>query len=288
MAGKPKVRKRNGKSLGLILFGVAAAGVAVFLALGIGEQMGLVSESKPRCSEDPNVAALDYDIIQAFPHDPEAYTQGLFFANGFLFEGTGLRRQSALRKVDLETGRVLQKVELPSKLFGEGITVLNNKIYQLTWQAGIGFIYNIETLAVQKQFQYATEGWGLATDGHHLLLSNGSSNLYFIDPLSLKVVRQIQVHGAAGPVDQLNELEFIEGSVYANVWGSDIILKISPESGSIIDQYDLSCLLADKRPKDKEAVLNGIAYDAERKRIFVTGKLWPWLFEIRFRTPHST
>ena len=288
MAGKPKARKKPRQPLGLIFFCVAAAGAAIFLALRSEERMGGGFEEKPRCSENENVVSSDYEIIQTFPHDPTAYTQGLFFADGYLYEGTGLRRQSALRKVNLETGRVLQKVELPSKLFGEGIAVLNNLIYQLTWQSGIGFIYNLENLALQRQFRYSTEGWGLTADGQHLILSDGSSHLYFIDPGSLNLVRQVQVHGPTGPVEQLNELEFIEGYIYANVWYSDNILKISPESGAIIDQYDLSCLLADQRPKDKEAVLNGIAYDSDAKRIFVTGKLWPWLFEIRFKTPHST
>lgn len=225
--------------------------------------------------------ALGYEIVQTYPHDPAAFTQGLFFRDGFLYESKGRRGQSALRKVDLESGSVLQEVSLPTNLFGEGIAPFEDKIYQLTWQSGLGLIYDTDSFESAGQFRYAGEGWGLTGDGRYLILSNGTSNLYFLDPVSMRQVGRLQVHQGDLPVTQLNELEYIKGHIYANVWHGNEILKISPNSGRVVARIDLSDLVAQQEVSDPEAVLNGIAYDAETDRIFVTGKLWPNLYEIR-------
>ena len=229
----------------------------------------------------PQVQIYGYDIINEYPHDPSAYTQGLSFENGALFEGTGRYSQSSLRRVELETGRVLQQVDLPAFLFGEGIAALGDRIYQLTWVSGFGFIYDRDTFERQGQFGFEPEGWGLTHDGEHLIMSDGSAFLRFFDPDSLDEVRRIQVHDASGPVDQLNELEVMREQIWANVWHSDEIIEIDPESGAVVGRLDLSDLLAGRRPRDPEGVLNGIAYDPYGDRTFVTGKLWSRLFEIR-------
>lgn len=224
---------------------------------------------------------LGYEIVQTYPHDPAAFTQGLFFQDGHLYESTGRRGESSLRKVDLETGSVLQEVALPTQFFGEGIAPFTDKIYQLTWQSGLGLIYDADTFESTGQFRYAGEGWGLTQNGRYLILSNGSSSLYFLDPATMRQVGRLQVYQGVHPVGQLNELEFINGHIYANVWHGNEILKISPNSGRVVARIDLSGLVAQQEVSDPEAVLNGIAYDAEADRIFVTGKLWPNLYEIQ-------
>ena len=225
--------------------------------------------------------SLGYEIAQTYPHDPTAFTQGLFFQDGFLYESKGRRGESALRKVDLESGSVLQEVSLPTSLFGEGIVPFGDKIYQLTWQSGLGLIYDRDSFDLAGQFRYSTEGWGFAQDGKYLIMSDGTSNLYFWDPVSMRQVGRLQVYQGDQPVGQLNELEYIKGHIYANVWHGDEILKISPNSGRVVARIDLSDLVAQQVVSDPEAVLNGIAYDADLDRIFVTGKLWPNLYEIR-------
>ena len=223
-----------------------------------------------------------YEILATYPHDPDAYTQGLFYDGGVLYEGTGRIGRSELRKVALETGEVLQRVPLPDDVFGEGIARFGGRIFQLTWRANIGFIYDAETLQLVDYFRYATEGWGLTADAEHLIMSDGSASLYFLDPTSLARVRTLGVHDAAGrPIDDLNELEYIDGFIYANVWHRDDVLKISPATGDVVDTIDFSGLLAGERPFDPEAVLNGIAWDPAGERLFVTGKLWPKLFVVR-------
>ena len=226
---------------------------------------------------------IDYEVVGEYPHDPNAFTQGLYFEDGFLYEGTGRRGQSSLRKVELETGTVLADVALPGEFFGEGIAPLGDRIYQLTWTSGVAFIYDKESFEVQSQVRYSREGWGLTGDGTHLVMSDGSEYLYFLDPESFGLVRQVEVRGALGPVRQLNELEYIEGYIYANVWYTHEILKIAPESGEIVGRLDLTDLVDTVEVSDPEGVLNGIAYDPESGRMFVTGKLWPKLFELRLR-----
>ncbi len=221
------------------------------------------------------------EIVAVYPHDPNAFTQGLYFENGFLFEGTGRRGESVLRRVEVDTGTVLQETTLSPEYFGEGIAAFGDRIYQLTWTSGTGFIYDKQSFEVESQFRYSREGWGLTGDGTHLIMSDGSQYLYFLDPESLRLARQIEVKNRSAPVQQLNELEYIKGHIYANVWHSNQILKIDPESGQVVGRIDLSDLVEEVSVSDPEAVLNGIAYDEEEDRVFVTGKLWPKLFEIR-------
>ena len=233
-----------------------------------------------RSSVQP-VTVMGYEIVNEYPHDPSAYTQGLYFENGFLYEGTGRYGRSSVRKVELETGRVVQQVDLPPWLFGEGVAALGGLIYQLTWEAHVGFIYDRATFDRRGQFSYDSEGWGLTHDGQHLIMSDGSSFLSFRDPQSFAEVRRLRVFDRSGAIEELNELEFIDGRIWANVWHRDDILQMDPESGALVGRVDLTGLLGDDYPLDPEGVLNGIAYDSEGDRIFVTGKLWPRIVEIR-------
>lgn len=221
-----------------------------------------------------------YTIVNKFPHDENAYTQGLEISNGKLYEGTGQFGQSQLRQVDLSTGVVKNSVKLDDNYFGEGITVMGNKIYQLTWKNKTGFVYDKTTFNKLEEFTYITEGWGLANDGKHLILSDGTSLLYFLDPVSFKIVKTLDVWDNKSMQVLLNELEYIDGKIWANVYQSDIILQIDPVSGKVLGKADLTGIM---KPEDTNAgaeVLNGIAYDTNGKRIFVTGKNWGKLYEI--------
>lgn len=222
-----------------------------------------------------------YEVIHAFPHDPKAFTQGLIYDQGFLYEGTGLLGKSTLRKVELETGKVVKLIELPDRLFGEGVTLWEGTLIQLTWKSGVGLVYDRQTFRLLKKFFYTTEGWGLTQDGKHLIMSDGTSFLYFLDPQTFMVVRRIQVFDEGIPIASLNELEYIKGEIFANVYQTDRIVRISPESGRVTGWIDLGGLLPAEDRKQGVDVLNGIAYDPQEERIFVTGKLWPKLFEIR-------
>ena len=222
-----------------------------------------------------------YKVVHAYPHDQRAFTQGLIYLDGHLYESTGLNGQSSLRMEDLETGRMLQHAELPAQYFGEGLTNWGSTLIQLTWQSHIAFVYDRFSFRVLRTFQYAGEGWGLTQDGKDLILSDGTATLRFLDPATFREVRRITVKSNGAPVAKLNELEFIHGEIYANIWYSDRIARISPRTGAVLGWIDLSGLLAPDEHTDPGAVLNGIAYDAEHDRLFVTGKLWPKLFEIK-------
>ena len=224
-----------------------------------------------------------YEIVHIYPHDPAAFTQGLLFMNGNLYEGTGEEGRSSLREVELQTGHVLKKVDVPEPYFGEGIALLNNKIYQLPWQHHVGFIYNADTFEQVGKFNYTDEGWGLTTDGHSLLLSDGSNHIRFLDPDSFRVTKTIAVVDGNLPVKELNELEYVNGEIYANIWHDNRIVTIDPQTGRITGWIDLTGLLPPGDVTDEEAVLNGIAYDQTGNRLFVTGKLWPRLFEIKLK-----
>lgn len=224
-----------------------------------------------------------YQIVNIWPHDSNAFTQGLILMDGKLLESTGQEGFSTLRRVELETGKILKKVDVPVPYFAEGITLLNGKIYQLTWQHHVGFIYDAQTFERTGQFNYDGEGWGLTTDGKLLILSDGSSRLKFIDPANFQVTRTINVMDRQTPVDQLNELEFVQGEIYANLWHADRIATINPQNGRVTGWIDLHGLMPEGELSDPEAVLNGIAYDQTNNKLFVTGKLWPRIFEIRVK-----
>jgi glutaminyl-peptide cyclotransferase len=240
--------------------------------------MLLLAPSSPPASESAPV--FTYRIKNTYPHDPLAFTQGLVYGDGIFYESTGLRGRSSLRRVEVETGKVLQTAALLPMFFGEGIAVLHDRIYQLTWTSGAGFVYDRNTLALQREFHYGIEGWGMTHDGTSLIVSDGSPNLYFWDPETLLETRRITVHDAGGPVKNLNELEYIDGEIYANIWQQDKIARISPQTGKVLAWIDLAGILPASERSGGEDVLNGIAYDPDGKRLFVTGKLWPKLFEI--------
>jgi glutaminyl-peptide cyclotransferase len=222
-----------------------------------------------------------FKVVHVFPHDSKAFTQGLAWREGFLYEGTGLNGRSSLRKVSLETGKVIQQVDLPPEFFGEGITLFNNEIIQLTWQSQTGFVYNASNFRLLRRFSYPGEGWGLATKGHEIFMSDGTDEIRILDANTLSEKRRIKVHDGAAPVAQLNELEFVAGEIFANVWQSDRIARISPQNGMVLGWIDLTGLLSPMYQRGSDAVLNGIAYDPARRRLFVTGKLWPSVFEIQ-------
>ncbi|PTT78394.1 glutamine cyclotransferase [Pelomonas sp. HMWF004] len=221
-----------------------------------------------------------YKVINSYPHDTQAFTQGLFFHDGFLYEGTGLQGRSSIRKLDLTTGRVLQEAALPAEVFGEGITRWGDRIIALTWQHQTAFVLDLKTFKLWRKFNYTGEGWGLTHNDKELVMSDGTAELRFLDPLSFKELRRVRVTADGRPVDQLNELEWVEGQVWANVWQTDRIARIDPKTGRVVGWIDLAGLLPDNQRVNADAVLNGIAYDATKKRLFITGKLWPRLFEI--------
>ena len=224
-----------------------------------------------------------YEVVNTFNHARDSFTQGLEYRQGKLYESAGGDGTSSLRLVDLETGRVIDKVDVPMPYFAEGITLLNGKIYQLTWQHGVGFIYDANTFSKIGQFNYQGEGWGLTNDGQSLILSDGTNRIRFLDPDSFKVTKTIPVLDGNKPIDSLNELEYFDGQIYSNIWHRDLIAVINPQTGRVNAWVDLKGLLKPGDVRDEEAVLNGIAYDSANKRLFVTGKLWPKLFEIRIK-----
>jgi len=254
------------------LFRLLAAVLLPLLLAGVGGK-------KPADRRAPDI--YSYRIVNTYPHDPLAYTQGLVYHDGFLYESTGLNARSSLRKVKLETGEVIQQRLIEPMYFAEGLATWNGRLIQLTWQSGVGFIYNLDGFKLRRTFRYAGEGWGLTYGGNRFIMSDGSDSLRFFDPETFRESGRIAVREGDVPVWNLNELEYIRGEVYANVWHSDRIARISPKSGAVVGWIDLTGLLPAGHRLSPEAVLNGIAYDAERDRLFVTGKLWPKLFEIK-------
>jgi len=273
----------------LLLGGILLITTTVFSA-----EMGRHSSSEATAptvtkSTQPTISypapVVGYRIVNTYPHDPRAFTQGLVFADGALYEGTGLRGQSSLRKVDLKTGNILRVRQIAAHFFGEGITIYGNRVIQLTWRAKVGFVYDRQTFQLLDTFNYPSEGWGITHDGRSLIMSDGTSTLYFLDPQTFREVGRLEVHTRDGPVSRLNELEYVQGEIYANVWKTDHIARISPQTGEVVGWIDLEGLL---RPEDHNSridVLNGIAYDIKNDRLFVTGKLWPKLFEIELVVP---
>ncbi len=236
-----------------------------------------------------------YEIVKTYPHDQKAFTEGLFFYNGFLYESTGEEGRSSLRKVEIETGKVVQKFDLPREDFGEGIAQLNGKIFMLTWRQGLGRVFDINDFSLIKEFSYQGDGWGMTTDGTNLFMTQGTHVIKVLDPETLKTVRTIPVMREDGkPLMQINELEYIKGEIWANVWHSDdpdilgkpnYIARIDPASGKLLGWIDLDGISPDDVQRGQENTLNGIAYDAATDRIFVTGKNWKKLFEIKLTEP---
>jgi glutamine cyclotransferase len=224
-----------------------------------------------------------YEVIITYPHDRSAFTQGLVYLDDTLLESTGLNGQSTLRRVDLKTGKVLKQVEVPNQYFAEGLALLNGKLFQLTWQNQKGFVYDLESFKLEKEFSYTGEGWGLTTDGQSLIMSDGTSQIRFLDPVTFEVKRTINVQDHGQPISRLNELEYVKGEIFANIWTTDFVVRIDPATGNVLGAIDFRGLLT---PEDRQAntdVLNGIAYDPAGDRLFVTGKFWPKLFEVRLK-----
>ncbi len=228
----------------------------------------------------PNLPTFTYRIVHVYPHDPNAFTQGLQYVDGVLYEGTGLNGRSSIRKVDLETGKVLQQRALPPEHFGEGITVWKNDLIELTWQTHVAFVYDKSTFDPKKRFSYRGEGWGLTHDGTNLIMSDGTDELRVVDPITFSEKRRIKVTAAGQPLRNLNELEVVRNEILANIWQTDFVARIAPDTGKVTGYIDLRGLLTPAERANTD-VLNGIAYDAGHDRLFVTGKLWPKLFEVR-------
>lgn len=223
---------------------------------------------------------LSYKIINKYNHDKNAYTQGLIYENGIMYESTGLRGKSTLRKVNYTIGEVFQSINLPSDDFGEGIAIKDDYIYQLTWKSNIGYIYNKKTFSKINYFTYYTEGWGLAFDGKNLIMSDGSNTLYFLDPDNFNEIKRLEVYDDKNEVKYLNELEYVNDKIYANVYGKTYIVSINPETGEVMEKIDFSELYPQGYKGDYDKVLNGIAYNKQNNHFFITGKLWPFLYEI--------
>jgi glutamine cyclotransferase len=255
-------------------FRVLRAAIAVVITAVITSMPGAAQDNKPQAP------VLKYDVVKTYPHDPAAYTQGLIYRDGHLFESTGLHGQSSLRKVRLETGEVVERREIDKRYFGEGMTDWNGRLLQLTWETNIGFVYDLATFAPVSTFTYRGEGWGLTHDGKRLIMSDGTSELRFLDPETQSELGRVTVRDGSRAIDRLNELEFIKGEVYANVYTTDRIAIIAPDTGRVTAWLDLAALKGTRKGED---VLNGIAFDAAGNRLFVTGKLWSKLFEIRVK-----
>ncbi|HLN98916.1 MAG TPA: glutaminyl-peptide cyclotransferase [Pyrinomonadaceae bacterium] len=242
-----------------------------------GTTGGLTSQKSP----EQSVVSYGYEVVRVFPHDRDAFTQGLIFTQGNLLESTGEVGRSSLRRLELETGKPVQKIDVPAPYFAEGLTLFKGKLYQLTWQHQLGFIYDAATFEQLGTFKYQGEGWGLTNDGQSLIISDGTNELHFLNPDNFQVTKTLAVTDRRRPVMEINELEYVKGEIFANIWHGDRIARINPDSGAVLGWIDLAGILPNGEVSDQEAVLNGIAYDEAGDRLFVTGKLWPRLFEIR-------
>ncbi len=234
---------------------------------------------------DTTIPEYSYEVVHVYPHDRDAFTEGLFYLKGFLYEGTGLPGRSSIRKVELETGRVVQRRDLPERYFGEGIIAWKDRIIELTYTTGVGFVYELGSFQLRKTFHYRGEGWSMTGDGKRIIMDDGTPELRFWDPASLQEIGRLRVTANGKPVENLNELEWVKSEIYANVWHTDRIARIDAVSGKVIGWIDLAGLLPEEDKlagaEGSEQVLNGIAYDSAGDRLFVTGKYWPKLFEIR-------
>ncbi len=249
---------------------------------GDGCPAGGVDRADGFRSTEP-VPTASYDVVASYPHDPAAFTQGLDWHEGTLYESTGINGQSSLREVDLATGEVRRRIAIPSEHFGEGMTIVGDRVVLLTWRSRVGFVYGLADFGLQREFAYEGEGWGLTHDGQALIMSDGTHRIRFLDPETFATTRCIGVFDGARPLVNLNELEYVRGEIWANVWQTDRIARIDPASGALLGWVDLTGLLPAEERTPSADVLNGIAYDPEADRLFVTGKRWPKLYEIRLR-----
>jgi glutamine cyclotransferase len=265
--------------LKILLFGFIALIAIIFIYFVSYQREAETLTSSTNSNQSNQIQLSGYKIVNTYPHDQEAYTQGLVFDNGFLYEGTGLYKKSTLRKVELNTGKIIKIHKLPDEIFGEGITIYEDKIIQLTWKSNIGYVYDKETFELLEVFNYSTDGWGITHNGTNLIISNGSSTLHVLDPRTFEKIGEIEVFDDNGPVSEINELEYVRGEIYANIWKTDRIARFDPKSGQVKGWIELKGLTSDIS-SDSDAVLNGIAYDKNQDRLFVTGKLYPKIFEI--------
>ncbi|MFW5714064.1 MAG: glutaminyl-peptide cyclotransferase [Brevefilum sp.] len=245
----------------------------------------LIGDQQPFSSLPANLEEhMTYEVLNAYPHDPEAFTQGLIFLDGFLYESTGLYGESTLRKVVLETGEVLEKIDLSPDYFAEGLTVWKDTLIQLTWREGTGYVYSLSDFSLLQNFTYPTEGWGLTQDGERLIMSDGSATLFFLDPETFLAEESVTVTYHGEEIRQINELEYIRGEIFANIWKTDQIIRIDPDTGEVLGWIDLTDILPPEARDADTDVLNGIAYDPAGDRLFLTGKRWPVLYEVRLIT----
>lgn len=262
------------------VIGVALVAAAAWWLRPSPARDSALSASPTVTSAPQTIPIYGYRVVNTYPHDPTAFTQGLIYRDGILYESTGLNGQSTLRKVRLETGEVLQRRTVDARYFAEGLTDWGGQLLQLTWQANLGFVYDLGTFERVRTFDYAGEGWGLAHDDARLILSDGTDTLRFLDPATFREIGRVAIRAAGRPVTELNELEVVRSEVFANIWQSDRIARIAPDTGMVTGWIDLAGLMPATERLDVDAVLNGIAYDRQGDRLFVTGKLWPKLFEI--------
>jgi len=278
--------KRKKSSLGFLVavsIAVVLAAVAVFYLASGGSNSGPARNPTADGGQETNARQLEYEVVNSYPHDPAAFLQGLLWYQGGFYESTGLYGQSTLRRIEFPSGKILKSISLPPELFGEGLALVGNRLVQLEWKSRRGFVYDRDSFALLREFRYDSEGWGITYDGKYLIMSDGSSKLTYLDPDSFAAVRTLAVTMNGRAIDRLNELEFIEGEIWSNVWQTDLVLRIDPGTGKVTSFLNLSGLLPASMRTGTEDVLNGIAYDAQQKRIFVSGKLWPRIFEIRIK-----
>ncbi len=285
----PATKSSSARHLAIFVLGVTAA---AFVAVG---SFLLLSRTRSNPQDRTEKAAIDrgtvesrarqvsFEVVNSYPHDPTSFTQGLVWKDGGFYESTGLYGQSKVRRLEFPSGKVIKELKLAPELFGEGLALVDGRLIQLTWKSRRGFVYDRDSFRVIQEFKYDTEGWGLTYDDKNLVLSDGSSDLFYLDPQTYRPARRLAVTMNGRALTELNELEFIEGEIWANVWQTDLVVRIEPASGRVTSFLNLKGILAPADRTGSDAVLNGIAYDAEKKRIFVTGKLWPRIFEIKVK-----
>lgn len=289
-SGRDERPRSKSKSSRVVIAGVAlavaVAALLIFTSMHSGpeDQSNVPAVNKPITASDGRARQVAYEVVTSYPHDPTSFTQGLLWRDGGFYESTGQYGQSKLRRLEFPSGRVLKEISLSPELFGEGLALVDGRLIQLTWKSRRGFVYEMSTFRLLREFSYDTEGWGLTYDGKNLILSDGGSDLFYLDPQTFRPVRKLAVRMNGQPIRELNELEFIDGEIWANVWQTDWILRIDPSTGQVTSFLDLIGILAPSDKTGMEDVLNGIAYDAEHKRIFLTGKLWPRIIEIKLKS----